>query len=153
MLTDSAFNALLKTLEEPPAHVVFILATTEPHKIPATILSRCMRMDFKLIPAEDLEAHLKRLLEEIGKEYEDEAVAVIARAGAGSDRDMLSIAETCIAYSEKLTYRDVTAVLGAADFSTTLSLAVSVFQGDTGAALSATEHALAGGKEIGRAHV
>ena len=149
MLTDSAFNALLKTLEEPPAHVVFILATTEPHKIPATILSRCMRMDFKLIPAEDLEAHLKRLLEEIGKEYEDEAVAVIARAGAGSDRDMLSIAETCIAYSEKLTYRDVTAVLGAADFSTTLSLAVSVLQGDTGAALSATEHALAGGKAAG----
>lgn len=149
MLTDSAFNALLKTLEEPPAHVIFILATTEPHKIPATILSRCMRMDFKLIPTEDLERHLKSLLDEIGKPYEDEAVAVIARAGAGSDRDMLSVAETCIAYSEKLTYRDVTAVLGAADFSTTLGLVSCVLQSDTGAALSATEEALAGGKAAG----
>lgn len=149
MLTDSAFNALLKTLEEPPAHVVFILATTEPHKIPATILSRCMRMDFKLIPTEDLEKHLKGLLKEIGKPYEDEAVAVIARAGAGSDRDMLSIAETCIAYSEKLTYADVTAVLGAADFATTLSLVASVLQSDTGAALTETENALAGGKAAG----
>lgn len=149
MLTDSAFNALLKTLEEPPAHVVFILATTEPHKIPATILSRCMRMDFKLIPTEDLENHLKGLLKEIGKPYEDEAVAVIARAGAGSDRDMLSIAETCIAYSEKLTYADVTAVLGAADFATTLSLVASVLQSDTGAALTETENALAGGKAAG----
>lgn len=149
MLTDSAFNALLKTLEEPPAHVVFILATTEPHKIPATILSRCMRMDFKLIPTEDLENHLKGLLKEIGKPYEDEAVAVIARAGAGSDRDMLSIAETCIAYSEKLTYADVTAVLGAADFATTLSLVSSVLQSDTGAALTETENALAGGKAAG----
>lgn len=149
MLTDSAFNALLKTLEEPPAHVVFILATTEPHKIPATILSRCMRMDFKLIPTEDLENHLKGLLKEIGKPYEDEAVAVIARAGAGSDRDMLSIAETCIAYSEKLTYADVTAVLGAADFATTLSLVASVLLSDTGAALTETENALAGGKAAG----
>ena len=69
MLTDSAFNALLKTLEEPPAHVIFILATTEPHKIPATILSRCMRMDFKLIPTEDLQEHLKHILDGLGKEY------------------------------------------------------------------------------------
>ena len=89
MLTDSAFNALLKTLEEPPRHAIFILATTEPQKIPATILSRCMRLDFKLIPQADLEAHLKNILKEIGKPYEDEAVAAIARAGAGSDRDML----------------------------------------------------------------
>ena len=93
MLTDSAFNALLKTLEEPPAHAVFILATTEPHKIPATILSRCMRLDFKLIPEEDLEKHLMSILDGLGKQYEREAVAAIARAGAGSDRDMLSIAE------------------------------------------------------------
>ena len=66
MLTDSAFNALLKTLEKPPSHAIFILATTEPQKLPATILSRCMRLDFKLIPEEDLEAHLKRVLGEIG---------------------------------------------------------------------------------------
>ena len=97
MLTDSAFNALLKTLEEPPAHAIFILATTEPHKIPATILSRCMRLDFKLIPEEDLEKHLAGILDEMGRPYEQEAVAAIARAGAGSDRDMLSIAEMCLA--------------------------------------------------------
>lgn len=81
MLSDSAFNALLKTLEEPPKHAVFILATTEPHKLPATILSRCMRFDFKLIPQEDIEAHLKTVLKAVGKDYEDEAVAAIARAG------------------------------------------------------------------------
>lgn len=117
MLTDSAFNALLKTLEEPPAHAVFIMATTEPHKIPATILSRCMRFDFKLLPLEDLENHLREILKKIGKEYDEEAVAAIARAGAGSDRDMLSIADMCVSYSSgKLTYDDVTKVLGSADF-------------------------------------
>ena len=84
MLTVSAFNALLKTLEEPPRHAIFILATTEPQKIPATILSRCMRLDFKLIPTEDLEKHLKSILNDLKKPYEDEAVAAIARAGAGS---------------------------------------------------------------------
>lgn len=149
MLTDSAFNALLKTLEEPPAHAIFILATTEPHKIPATILSRCMRLDFKLIPVEDLEKHLASVLDAIGKEYEPEAVSAIARAGAGSDRDMLSIAETCIAYDEKLTYQGVTAALGAADFSTTAKLAEAMLHGDMPTALYATEKALSEGKAVG----
>ena len=123
MLTDSAFNALLKTLEEPPRHAMFILATTEPQKLPATILSRCMRLDFKLIPTEDLVKHLKSILKEMGTAYEDEAVEAIARAGAGSDRDMLSIAEMCLAYADKLTYDGVTSVLGAADFKETCTLA------------------------------
>lgn len=149
MLTDSAFNALLKTLEEPPAHAIFILATTEPHKIPATILSRCMRLDFKLIPAEDLEKHLISVLEAIGKEYEPEAVSAIARAGAGSDRDMLSIAETCIAYDEKLTYAAVTAALGAADFKTTSKLAEAMLHGDMPTALYHTETILSEGKAVG----
>ncbi|MDE7296730.1 MAG: DNA polymerase III subunit gamma/tau [Clostridia bacterium] len=149
MLTDSAFNALLKTLEEPPAHAIFILATTEPHKIPATILSRCMRLDFKLIPAEDLEKHLTSVLEAIGKEYEPEAVSAIARAGAGSDRDMLSIAETCIAYDDKLTYAAVTAALGAADFKTTARLTEAMLHGDMPTALFATETALSEGKAVG----
>ncbi len=149
MLTDSAFNALLKTLEEPPAHAVFILATTEPHKIPATILSRCMRLDFKLIPQEDLEKHLKSILREIGKPYEDAAVSAIARAGAGSDRDMLSVAETCIAYSHKLTYESVTAALGAADFRETCALADALLRADGGAALAKTEQILAEGKSVG----
>ncbi len=149
MLTDSAYNALLKTLEEPPAHAIFILATTEPHKIPATILSRCMRLDFKLIPAEDLEAHLKSILKEIGKPYEDEAVSAIARAGAGSDRDMLSIAETCIAYSDKLTYAAVTAALGTADFNTTAKLVSAMLSADMPTALFVTENLLAEGKAVG----
>ena len=149
MLTDSAFNALLKTLEEPPRHAIFILATTEPQKIPATILSRCMRLDFKLIPEEDLEAHLKRVLKEIGKEYDDEAVAAIARAGAGSDRDMLSIAEMCISYSDKLTYESVTAVLGTADFYEMCALGGAILSADTAAALDKTEKILSEGKSVG----
>ncbi len=149
MLTDSAFNALLKTLEEPPAHAIFILATTEPHKIPATILSRCMRLDFKLLPEEDLENHLKRILEEIGKSYEDEAVSAIARAGAGSDRDMLSIAEMCLAYEEKLTYDGVTAVLGAADFNDTSDLCEALLAFDMPDVIEKTENILSAGKSVG----
>ncbi len=149
MLTESAFNALLKTLEEPPAHAIFILATTESHKIPATILSRCMRLDFKLIPQEDLEEHLKRVLKEIQKPYEDEAVSAIARAGAGSDRDMLSIAEMCIAYGEKLTYDGVMAVLGTADFAQMSKLLSAVLQSDLSGALTLTEGILAEGKSVG----
>ncbi len=149
MLTDSAFNALLKTLEEPPAHAVFILATTEPQKLPATILSRCMRLDFKLIPEEDLEKHLIRVLDEVGKKYEKEAVSAIARAGAGSDRDMLSIAEMCIAYSDDLTYEGVTAVLGAADFQETCGLVSALLRFECGEAIEQTEKILAAGKAVG----
>lgn len=149
MLTDSAFNALLKTLEEPPAHAVFILATTEPHKIPATILSRCMRLDFKLIPEEDLERHLTKILDEMHRQYEKEAVAAIARAGAGSDRDMLSIAQMCLSYGETLTYQGVTSVLGAADFSTTAKLVSCLLRSDAGGVLSVTERLLAEGKGVG----
>ena len=149
MLTDSAFNALLKTLEEPPAHAVFILATTEPHKIPATILSRCMRLDFKLIPEEDLEKHLAGILDEMGRAYEPEAVAAIARAGAGSDRDMLSIAEMCLAYGDKLTYAGVTNVLGAADFSTNAAIVSTMLSADLGGTLSAAERVLGEGKGVG----
>ena len=149
MLTDSAFNALLKTLEEPPAHAVFILATTEPHKIPATILSRCMRLDFKLIPEEDLEKHLAGILDEMGRAYEPEAVAAIARAGAGSDRDMLSIAEMCLAYGDKLTYAGVTGVLGSADFATNAAIVSAMLSSDLGGTLAAAECVLGEGKGVG----
>ena len=142
-------NKLLKTLEEPPAHAIFILATTEPQKIPATILSRCMRLDFKLIPTEDLVSHLKSVLGEIGRAYEEEAVVAIARAGAGSDRDMLSIAEMCLAYSEKLTYEGVTTVLGAADFLDTAALCGEILKPDLGAALEKTENILSEGRSVG----
>ena len=150
MLSPSAFNAVLKTLEEPPAHAVFILATTEPQKIPATILSRCMRFDFKLIPREDLESLIKRVFDKTGKEYEEEAVSAIARAGAGSARDSLSIADMCASYTlGKLTYADVTAVLGAADFASVASLVKSMFSGDASSALAQTEDILSTGKGVG----
>lgn len=149
MLSAGAFNALLKTLEEPPAHAVFILATTEAQKIPATILSRCTRFDFKLIPQKDLEDRLKYVLKTIGKGYEEEAVAALARAGAGSMRDMLSLADPCVSYSEgKLTYADVTAVLGTADFSSTAELCTEILKGDGGSALEKCEAILAEGKSV-----
>lgn len=150
MLTASAFNAVLKTLEEPPAHAVFILATTEPQKIPATILSRCMRFDFKLIPQADLEGLVKSVLDKTGKEYEDEAVAAIARAGAGSARDSLSIADMCASYSTgRLTYDDVNAVLGSADFLTVAGIAESILTENASEALSGVENILNTGKSVG----
>ena len=150
MLSDSAFNALLKTLEEPPKHAVFILATTEPHKLPATILSRCMRFDFKLIPQADLEAHLKKVFDAVGKAYEDEAIAAIARAGAGSVRDSLSVADMCFSYGKgKLTYADVNEVLGSADFYEIAELGGYVLQGNAGEALAKAEAIIADGKGVG----
>jgi len=150
MLTSSAFNAVLKTLEEPPAHAVFILATTEPQKIPATILSRCMRFDFKLIPQKDLENLIKSVYGKVGKSYEDEAVSAIARAGAGSARDSLSIADTCASYSQgKLTYADVNEVLGSADFNSLSTLLKSIVTEDASSALGSVEDILSTGKSVG----
>ena len=150
MLSTGAFNALLKTLEEPPAHAVFILATTESAKIPATILSRCMRFDFKLIPQADLEARLRFVLDGIGKKYEEEAISALARAGAGSVRDMLSIADTCVSYaSGKLTYADVNAVLGGADFDAIASFCLATLTGDSATAFEGVETFLREGKSVG----
>lgn len=113
MLTDSAFNALLKTLEEPPSHAVFILATTEPHKLPATILSRCMRFDFKLVSEEDLSKHLENVFSKSGIKSDKESLKLIASAGNGSVRDTLSIAEMCSAYSNNnITYEKCLECLG-----------------------------------------
>ncbi len=150
MLSTGAFNALLKTLEEPPSHAVFILATTEAHKIPATILSRCMRFDFKLIPQEDLENQLKKIFDTIGKKYEPEAISALARAGAGSVRDMLSLADTCLSYSTgTLTYKDVTSVIGSADQEAVSLLGQRVLEGDAGGAFEQAESLLSAGKSVG----
>lgn len=149
MLSPSAFNAVLKTLEEPPSHALFILATTEPQKIPATILSRCMRFDFKLLPREDLENLLRKVFDKTGKKYEEEAISAIARAGAGSARDTLSIADMCASYAVgTLTYEDVNAVLGAADFSSVADIVNCLFRGDAPEALSRTEQVLSTGKGV-----
>ena len=150
MLSASAFNAVLKTLEEPPRHAVFILATTEPQKIPATILSRCMRFDFKLIPQSDLEGLIKSVFDRTEKQYEDEAVSAIARAGNGSARDSLSIADMCASYSQgKLTYEDVNAVLGKADFYAVADIVSAITAHDGGQTLTAAEAVLSTGKGVG----
>lgn len=137
MLTDSAFNALLKTLEEPPSHCVFILATTEVQKLPATILSRCMRFDFKLIEQEMLEKMLKEIFDDAGVTYDDDAVAYIAKEGNGSARDTLSIADMCVSFSNSnVTYDSVLQVLGVNDDAVLGQLVQAIIDGDAGAYLT-----------------
>lgn len=150
MLTTEAFNALLKTLEEPPKHAVFILATTEVHKLPSTILSRCMRFDFRLIPTKEIAALIGKIYREIGKEYEEEALVAIAKAGAGSVRDALSIADICVSYRDgKLTYRDVLEILGATDSSKITETLAHIFASETGEMLEIVESLADSGKSIG----
>lgn len=117
MLSNGAFNALLKTLEEPPSYVIFILATTEAHKIPITILSRCQRYDFKRISIETITDRLRELMKEENIEVEERALRYVAKAGDGSMRDALSLLDQCIAFhfGEILTYDMVLDVLGAVD--------------------------------------
>ncbi len=117
MLSVSAFNALLKTLEEPPSYLIFILATTEAHKIPLTILSRCQRYDFRRIGVETIAERLQELLDREGIVAEDRALAYIARQADGALRDGLSLLEQCISFyfGQKLTYENVLKVLGAVD--------------------------------------
>ena len=113
MLTESAFNALLKTLEEPPEYVIFILATTEVHKLPATILSRCTRFDFRLLTTDELVNHLKNVFTQKGIKCDENSLYLIASQGAGSVRDTLSIADSVSAFCEKnITYDKCLEVLG-----------------------------------------
>ena len=149
MLTTEAFNALLKTLEEPPKHAIFILATTEPQKLPATILSRCMRFDFRLIADKEIAKLIASIYDEIGKEYTDEAVMTIARAGEGCVRDALSVADLCLSVGDgKITYEDVLTCLGASDVNITNSLVQSIFSSNIGKALSICDELISLGKSI-----
>ena len=114
MLTEPAFNALLKTLEEPPPHVIFVLVTTEPHKIPDTILSRCQRFDFRRIPLQDVVSHLQHVAEQEGLAVEPAALELIARSATGSMRDAVSLLDQLISYGgEEITLGQVQSVLGA----------------------------------------
>ena len=150
MLTGAAFNALLKTLEEPPKHAVFILATTEVHKIPATILSRCMLFDFRLISTDKIASLISKIYDEQGKKYQKEAVMAIAKAGEGSIRDALSIADIAISYGDgKLTYEDVMEVLGATNSDVLLEFIRDLLAGNSGAVLSAIDKLSALGKSMG----
>lgn len=149
MLTTEAFNALLKTLEEPPAHAVFILATTEVHKLPATILSRCLRFDFKLIPTPTIAKLIAGIYDKIGKKYTPEAVNAIARAGEGSVRDALSVADVCVSYSDgELTYDDVIEVLGTSDRTHIEKLISEIVGGNTGGILSVVDELCMHGKSV-----
>ncbi len=150
MLTGEAFNALLKTLEEPPKHAVFILATTEVYKIPSTILSRCMRFDFRLIPIEELCELIKEIFTTLGKAYEEDAVKLIARSGEGCVRDALSVAETCASFSEdKITLSSVQEVLGATDDHKIIELVEHMFASNSGEALKGLNELVSLGKSVG----
>jgi DNA polymerase-3 subunit gamma/tau len=144
MLTTEAFNALLKTLEEPPPHVTFVLATTEPHKLPNTILSRCQRYDFKLVPASRLAQHLTEIFKKEKLKIEAGAVSLVVRESGGSVRDALSLCDQIISYVGEGTIKEtqVAEVLGVADRSLTRGLVRALATGDAGAALSAVESAI-----------
>ncbi|MCX5741711.1 MAG: DNA polymerase III subunit gamma/tau [Proteobacteria bacterium] len=144
MLTTEAFNALLKTLEEPPPHVTFVLATTEPHKLPNTILSRCQRYDFKLVPASKLGVHLGNIFAKEAITIEPNAVSLVVRESGGSVRDALSLSDQIISYvgDRAITEVDVAEVLGVADRSLTRTLVRALADGDAGVALGAVESAI-----------
>ncbi|MEG2158803.1 MAG: DNA polymerase III subunit gamma/tau [Clostridia bacterium] len=150
MLSTSAFNALLKTLEEPPQHAVFILCTTEVYKIPATILSRCMRFDFRLVSKKDVAGVVTKAFESIGKSATTEAICALAAAGEGSVRDSLSIADRCVALSDKqLTYDDVMDVLGASSKSIISALFNNILKGEVGEIFSIVNGLVNAGKDVG----
>ena len=152
MLSAGAFNALLKTLEEPPAYLVFILATTEAGKIPVTILSRCQRYDFRRIDVNTIAERMRELIEKEGVQAEDRALRFIARAADGSMRDALSLLDRCIAFymDEKLTYERVLKALGEADSKVFGSLTEELFSGNAGEALKLFGRQAASGVEIGQ---
>lgn len=137
MLTTEAFNALLKTLEEPPSHVIFILATTDPNKIPATIISRCQRYDFKRISDEDLYHHLKSIAQTESIEFEDSALRLIARSARGGLRDALSAMDQTIAFAEQpITGERAAEILGVASRETLMHMGKSILERNVSEALS-----------------
>ncbi|ARK28414.1 DNA polymerase III subunit gamma/tau [Halalkalibacter krulwichiae] len=148
MLSTGAFNALLKTLEEPPGHVLFILATTEPHKIPLTIISRCQRFDFKRITNQAIVSRVKHILAHDQVEADDEALAMIARAAEGGMRDALSLLDQAISFAdEKLLLEDVLAVTGAVSQRMLTDVVLSIKEGNTVAVLERLNELLQEGKD------
>jgi DNA polymerase-3 subunit gamma/tau len=152
MLSIGAFNALLKTLEEPPSYVIFILATTEVHKIPVTILSRCQRYDFKRISIDTISARLKELMVAEKIEVEEKAIRYIAKAADGSMRDALSLLDQCIAFylGKKLTYDNVLEVLGAVDTAVFSRLLRFILNKDMISSIHLLEELIAQGRELGQ---
>lgn len=148
MLSTSAFNALLKTLEEPPAHAIFILATTEPQKIPATIQSRCQRFDFRRISANNIAGRIGEITRKDGINITTDAVQLIAQLGDGSMRDALSILDLCSGIEGEITREDIENVTGSVSRTALLQLAVSLINSDTSQALGLINKMMESGKEI-----
>ena len=150
MLSTGAFNALLKTLEEPPSYVIFILATTEVHKIPITVLSRCQRYDFRRITVDTIADRLKELTDAEGMAVEDRALRYVAKAGDGSMRDALSLLDQCAAfhYGETLTYENVLDVLGAVDNRVFRELFGTLRNGQTKECILRLEEMVIQGREL-----
>ncbi|HWJ76872.1 MAG TPA: DNA polymerase III subunit gamma/tau [Niallia sp.] len=151
MLSIGAFNALLKTLEEPPKHVIFILATTEPHKIPLTIISRCQRFDFRRITSQSIVNRMKLIVEQSGVNCEEKALQMIARAADGGMRDALSLLDQAISYSNEIvTVDDALTVTGAVSQGFLNRLSKAILDADTVTGLQALDELLLAGKDSNR---
>ena len=149
MLSDSAFNALLKTLEEPPSYVIFILATTEVHKLPQTILSRCVRFDFRLVSVNELTKHLARVFNKENIKYDEESLKIIASAGEGSVRDTLSIADSIASYCQgDITKEKTLSVLGTTDHELIINFFNQIQEKDVGQVLSLIDQIEKEGKNL-----
>ncbi|MCI9079029.1 MAG: DNA polymerase III subunit gamma/tau [Lachnospiraceae bacterium] len=150
MLSTGAFNALLKTLEEPPSYVIFILATTEAHKIPITILSRCQRYDFKRISVDTIAGRLRELMDKEGIEAEEEALRYIAKAAEGSLRDALSLLDQCIAFypGQKLSYDNTLDVLGAVDMGVYSQMFNYIIKSDVTGCIKLIDDMMAAGRNL-----
>ncbi len=147
MLSTAAFNALLKTLEEPPPHAIFILATTEVHKIPATVLSRCQRHEFRRIPIHDIVAYLKRIIEGESIQIESEALTLVARQATGAMRDAISLLDQLSSAGKPVTLEMAQAILGTATSQSVLDVLDTVFKHEPARGLDVIHLALDAGSD------
>lgn len=147
MLSKGAFNALLKILEEPPRHLVFILATTEPERIPATILSRCQRFNFRRISKDVIEKNLKKITEEEGKSCDEKIYKLIANKAQGAMRDALSLLDQVLSYGEDISYEDALSILGIASEDEILNLALYMLRGDLEESFALLDQIVYSGKD------
>lgn len=151
MLTTEAFNALLKTLEEPPRHVVFILATTEPNKLLPTILSRCMRFDFRRVSIGEIVKRMSEIANDCGVDVEDKALAKLAAASQGSVRDALSLLDKAFAFGvDKLSYEDVLELLGAVSRDVLYNISEAVIKKDAAHIMQIIDEVASSGKDLSR---
>ena len=149
MLSTAAFNALLKTLEEPPAHVLFILATTEPQKLPATIISRCQRFDFHRLTIAHIIARLQTVLKSVGATIEPDGLRLIARAADGGMRDALSLADQCLSFcGSTVTKQDVLDTLGSVGQETLFALSGAIFAGDAAKCMEIINEIVRNGRDL-----